>query len=116
MEINTHKVMQEQALKEQISRLKEVLKRKNSENKKLRQQVKYNKNVKSRLKAENKKIKNDFENEVKKTSNKKKHLSEQRKANLKKRIVERFPDENIQSVLLELVSSYTSESSAASEE
>ena len=58
--------MQEQALKEQISRLKEVLKRKNSENKKLRQQVKYNKNVKSRLKAENKKIKNDFENEVKK--------------------------------------------------
>ena len=100
--------MKKLTLEEKMARLKEALKKKNSELKKYKQRDKYNKQVKKQLKAE-------LKTEQKKTSNKRKHLSELPKTNLEQRIKERFSDVNTQNVLLELASSFISGSSADSE-
>ena len=59
--------------------------------------------------------KSKTQNRGKKTSNKRKHLSELPKTNLEQRIKERFSDVDTQNVLLELASNFISESSADSE-
>lgn len=97
--------MKKLTIEEKYARLKEALKQKNSELKKYKQRDKYNKKVKKQLKAK-------VKTEEKKTSNKRKHLSELPKTNLEQRIKERFSDVDTQSVLLELASNFTSESSA----
>ena len=108
--------MKKQTPEETIARLEEALKQKNSEIKKLRQTVKYHKQTKGTLKTENKQLKSDLEAEVKKTSLRRKLSDKQLKENLERRIRERFPDVNSQSVLSELLSNYMSESAADSEE
>lgn len=96
--------MKKQTPEEKIARLKEALKQKNSELKKYKQRDKYNETAKSKT-----------QNRGKKTSNKRKHLSELPKTNLEQRIKERFSDVDTQNVLLELASNFISESSADSE-
>lgn len=108
--------MKKQTPEETIARLKEALKQKNSEIKKLKQTVKYHKQTKSDLKTENKQLKSDLETEEKKTSLRRKLSDKQRKEKLERRIKEKFPDVNSQSVLSELLSSYISKSAADSEE
>lgn len=108
--------MKKQTLEEKIARLEEALNQTKSELKKYKQRDKYNKDVKSVLKAENKQLKSDLATEVKKTLNRKRLSDLQHSANLERKIKERFPDEETQSVLLELASSFTSESGADSEE
>lgn len=108
--------MKKQTPEEQIARLIEAQNKLKLEVKNLKQAVKYHKEGKSILKAENKQLKSDLAEEVKKTSRTRMCLSEQQSANLERRIKERFPDEETQNVLLELASSFTSESNADFEE
>lgn len=108
--------MKKQTPEEQIARLKEALSQTRSELKKYKQRDKYNKDVKSALKSELKQTKANLATEQKKTLNRKKLSDTQHRANLERKIKERFPDEETQSVLLELASSFTSESGADSEE
>lgn len=108
--------MKKQTPEEQIASLKEAQNKLKLEIKNLKQAVKYHKEGKSVLKAEVKHLKTDLAEEVKKTSKTRKRLRELQSANLERRIKERFPDEETQNVLLELASSFTSESDADSGE
>ena len=101
---------------EQIAKLREELQQKNYEIKKLKQQVKYNKSVKSEVKTEKKQLQADIECERKKTSIVKRLSDKQHKENLKRRIRERFSEEDSQIVLSELASNFMLELDADSEE
>jgi len=104
--------MKNQNPQEEIARLKEALNQTKSELKKYKQRDKYNKETKSALKSENKQLKTGLDAEVKKNSILKKLSDKQRRANLERKIKERLPDVDSQSVLSVLLSSYTSESNA----
>jgi len=108
--------MKKQTPEEKMARLEEALNQTKSELKKYKQRDKYNKEVKSTLKSELKQAKADLATEVKKTLNRKRLSDEQHRVNLERKIKERLPGVDSQSVLSVLLSNFISESSADSEE
>ena len=108
--------MKKQTPEEKIARLKEALNKSKTENKKLRKALKYNKEVKQTLKSELKQTKASLATEQKKTLIRKKLSDEQHRTNLERKIKERLPGVDSQSVLSVLLSNFISESSADSEE